>query len=119
MNTLLLNSNLNISCSENALLKISSYFGVAHEQAYRKGADSLLKLTDMVIANDEHSERIKLFVCDCHLRTTINLDDVSKMPTRLIRDCLNVIVLCYAFKSSLGDFLKGGDNLIYDWQINL
>lgn len=42
-------------------VKISSYFGVSHEQAYRKGVDSLLKLTEMVIANNEHSEIIKLF----------------------------------------------------------
>ncbi|WP_147501303.1 hypothetical protein, partial [Acinetobacter baumannii] len=72
-------------------------FGVSHEQAYRKGVDSLLKLTEMVIANNEQSEIIKLFLCDCHLRTSINLDDISDMPTQLIGDCINVIVLRYAF----------------------
>lgn len=86
MNTVLLNPTLNVSCSENVLLKISSYFGVSHEQAYRKGVDSLLKLTEMVIANNEHSETIKFFLCDCHLRTSINLDDISNMPTQLIGD---------------------------------
>lgn len=119
MNTVLLNSTLNISCSETALLKISSYLGLPHEQAYRNGVDSLLKLTDMVMANDEHTEIIKIFLCDCHLRAAIKLDDVSNMPTQLIGDCLNVIVLCHAFKASLGDFLSGGDNLINNWQINL
>lgn len=97
MNTMLISPTLNVSCSENVLLKISSYFGVSHEQAYRKGVDSLLKLTEMVIANNEHSETIKLFLRDCHLRTSINLDDISDMPTQLIGDCLNVIVLRYAF----------------------
>ncbi|UQM29249.1 hypothetical protein M1S17_18275 [Acinetobacter baumannii] len=97
MITMLISPTLNVSCSENVLLKISSYFGVSHEQAYRKGVDSLLKLTEMVIANNEHSEIIKLFLCDCHLRTSINLDDISDMPTQLIGDCLNVIVLRYAF----------------------
>lgn len=58
MNTMLISPTLNVSCSENVLLKISSYFGVSHEQAYRKGVDSLLKLTEMVIANNEHSEII-------------------------------------------------------------
>lgn len=117
MNTVLLNPTLNVSCSENVLLKISSYFGVSNEQAYRKGVDSLLKLTEMVIANNEHSETIKLFLCDCHLRTSINLDDISNMPTQLIGDCLNVIVLRYAFKASLGDFLSGGDQLINEWKL--
>ncbi len=60
MNTMLISPTLNVSCSENVLLKISSYFSVSHEQAYRKGVDSLLKLTEMVIANNEHSETIKL-----------------------------------------------------------
>ncbi len=41
------------------------------------------------------------------------------MPTRLIGDCLNVIVLRYAFKASLGDFLKGGDEIIHKWKIEL
>ena len=62
MNTMLISPTLNVSCSENVLLKISSYFSVSHEQAYRKGVDSLLKLTEMVIANNEHSETIKLFL---------------------------------------------------------
>ncbi len=65
MNTMLISPTLNVSCSENVLLKISSYFNSYHEQAYRKGVDSLLKLTEMVIANNEHSEIIKLFLCDC------------------------------------------------------
>ncbi len=82
---------------KNVLLKISSYFGVSHEQAYRKGVDSLLKLTEMVIANNEHSGELLNFLCDCHLRTSINLDDISDIPTQLIGDCLNVIVLRYAF----------------------
>ena len=58
-------------------------------------------------------------LCDCHLRTSINLDDISDMPTQLIGDCLNVIVLRYAFKASLGDFLGGGDNLINTWKSTL
>ncbi|ELW78101.1 hypothetical protein J532_0953 [Acinetobacter baumannii 940793] len=41
------------------------------------------------------------------------------MPTQLIGDCLNVIVLRYAFKASLGDFLGGGDNLINTWKSTL
>ncbi len=40
---------------------------------------------------------LNFFWCDCHLRTSINLDDISDMPTQLIGDCLNVIVLRYAF----------------------
>lgn len=113
----MLSSTVNISCSDNTLLKISAYFGVSHEEAYRKGADSLLKLTEVVLAGNEHSDSIKLFLCDCHLRKNLELDEIiNTIPMPLLGDCLNVIILRYAFKAKLGDFLSGGDTLINSWK---
>lgn len=91
----------------------------SQEQVYLKGAESLLKLVDIVLENQEHSEIIKLFLCDYHLRNYFNFEELYLLPHHLLLHCLNAMTLKCSFGSTLEDFMLGGDTLIKKWQMSI
>lgn len=91
----------------------------SQEQVYLKGAESLLKLANTVLEDQEHSRTIKLFLCDYHLRNYFNFEEISLLPRYLLLHCLNAMTLKCSFGSTLEDFMQGGDALIKKWQMNI